>query len=91
MQIPKLPLAVPSILLGVNQCIMMCLSMVVIAAMIGAGGLGTNILTGINDLNAGQAFEAGLGVVVVAIFIDRLTKGFVARRSRQLRIRTVDQ
>ena len=83
----KLPLAVPSILLGVNQCIMMSLSMVVIAAMIGAGGLGAAILTGISRLDVGQGFEAGLGVVVVAILIDRLTKGFVARRARQLRMR----
>jgi ABC-type proline/glycine betaine transport system permease subunit len=84
----KLPLAVPSILLGVNQCIMMSLSMVVIAAMIGAGGLGAAILTGISRLDVGQGFEAGFGVVVVAILIDRLTKGFVARRARRLRMRT---
>jgi glycine betaine/proline transport system permease protein len=82
----KLPLAVPSILLGVNQCIMMSLSMVVIAAMIGAGGLGGAILTAISRLDVGQGFEAGFGVVVVAILIDRLTKGFVARRARRLRI-----
>jgi len=81
----KLPLALPSMLLGVNQCIMMSLSMVVIAAMIGAGGLGAAILTGISRLDAGQGFEAGFGVVVVAILIDRLTKGFVARHARQLR------
>jgi ABC-type proline/glycine betaine transport system permease subunit len=86
----KLPLAVPSILLGVNQCIMMSLSMVVIAAMIGAGGLGAAILTGISRLDVGQGFEAGFGVVVVAILIDRLTKGFVARRTRRLRLRTAD-
>jgi len=85
----KLPLAVPSILLGVNQCIMMSLSMVVIAAMIGAGGLGAAILTGISRLDVGEGFEAGLGVVVVAILMDRLTKGFVARRARQLRMRVV--
>jgi glycine betaine/proline transport system permease protein len=76
----KLPLAFPSILLGINQCLMMSLSMVVIAAMIGAGGLGADILTAISRLDAGQGFEAGLGVVVVAILGDRLTKGVLARR-----------
>ncbi len=85
----KLPLALPSMLLGVNQCIMMSLSMVVIAAMIGAGGLGAAILTGISRLDAGQGFEAGLGVVIVAILIDRLTKGFVVRRARRLRVHPV--
>jgi glycine betaine/proline transport system permease protein len=83
----KLPLAMPSILLGVNQCIMMALSMVVIAAMIGAGGLGAVILTGIARLDAGLGFEAGLGVVILAILIDRTTRAFVARRARRLGIR----
>lgn len=81
----KLPLARPSILLGVNQCLMMSLSMVVIAAMIGAGGLGADILTAITRLDAGQGFEAGLGVVVVAILVDRLTKGVVAGRASRWR------
>ncbi len=80
----KLPLALPSIMLGVNQCIMMALSMVVLAAMIGAGGLGANILIAISRLDAGQGFEAGLGVVLVAILIDRMTKAMVARRTRRL-------
>jgi ABC-type proline/glycine betaine transport system permease subunit len=81
----KLPLAVPSILLGVNQCIMMSLSMVVIAAMIGAGGLGADILTGISTLNAGVGFEAGVALVIVAVIIDRTTKGLIARRESRLR------
>jgi glycine betaine/proline transport system permease protein len=80
----KLPLATPAILLGVNQCIMMALSMVVIAAMIGAGGLGAVILTGIARLDAGLGFEAGLAVVILAILIDRTTKAFVARQARRL-------
>jgi ABC-type proline/glycine betaine transport system permease subunit len=80
----KLPLAMPSILLGVNQCIMMALSMVVIAAMIGAGGLGAVILTGIARLDAGLGFEAGLAVVILAILIDRTTKAFVTRQARRL-------
>jgi ABC-type proline/glycine betaine transport system permease subunit len=86
----KLPLAFPSILLGINQCLMMSLSMVVIAAMIGAGGLGADILTGIARLEAGQGFEVGLGIVVLAIFIDRLTKAFFARRVRRLQTRMVE-
>ena len=76
----KLPLAIPSIMLGVNQCIMMSLSMVVIAAMIGAGGLGANILVAITRLRAGEGLEAGLGVVVIAIIIDSLSRGLIAKR-----------
>jgi glycine betaine/proline transport system permease protein len=71
-----LPLALPSIMAGVNQTIMLALSMVVIASMIGAGGLGNTVLTGIQRLNIGLGFEGGLGVVIVAILLDRLTQSF---------------
>lgn len=70
----KLPPAFRSIMAGVNQCIMMSLSMVIIASMIGAGGLGDEIIRAISRLQVGCGVEAGLGVVVLAILIDRFTK-----------------
>ena len=72
----QLPLAKPTIMAGVNQTIMLALSMVVIASMIGAGGLGNTVLTGINRLNIGMGFEGGLGVVILAIILDRITQSF---------------
>ncbi|OWZ82959.1 ABC transporter permease [Natranaerobius trueperi] len=70
----QLPLAVPTIMAGVNQTIMLALSMVVIASMIGAGGLGNVVLRGIQQLQIGTGFEGGLSVVILAIFLDRLTQ-----------------
>jgi glycine betaine/proline transport system permease protein len=70
----QLPLATPTILAGVNQTIMLALSMVVIAAMIGAGGLGGEILKGITQLKIGLGFESGISVVILAIFLDRITQ-----------------
>ena len=75
----RLPLAVPSILAGVNQTTMMALAMVVIASMIGARGLGQEVLLAINRIEVGRGFEAGLSVVALAIVIDRLTQGFARR------------
>ncbi len=72
----QLPLAMPSIMAGVNQTIMLALSMVVIASMIGAGGLGNTVLTGIQRLDVGLGFEGGLGVVLLAILLDRITQSF---------------
>ncbi len=77
----QLPLAMPSIMAGVNQTIMLALSMVVIASMIGAGGLGNTVLTGIQRLNVGLGFEGGLGVVLLAILLDRITQSFGKSRS----------
>ena len=76
----QLPLAMPSIMAGINQTIMLALSMVVIASMIGAGGLGNTVLTGIQRLNVGLGFEGGLGVVILAILLDRITQSFGERR-----------
>lgn len=76
----QLPLAMPSIMAGVNQTIMLALSMVVIASMIGAGGLGNTVLTGIQRLNVGLGFEGGLGVVILAILLDRITQSFAPQR-----------
>jgi len=71
----QLPQALPTIMAGINQCIMLSLSMVVIAAMIGASGLGSVVLTGISALDVGMGFEGGIAVVVIAIVLDRLTQG----------------
>ena len=73
----ELPLALPSILAGLNQACMMALSMVVVAAMIGARGLGEQVLLGIQRLDTGRALVAGLGIVLLAILLDRLTQATV--------------
>jgi ABC-type proline/glycine betaine transport system permease subunit len=70
----KLPQAFRSIMAGVNQCIMMSLSMVIIASMIGAGGLGDEIIRSISRLQVGKGVEAGLAVVILAIVVDRFSK-----------------
>ncbi len=70
----QVPLALPSIMAGVNQTVMLALSMVVIASMIGAGGLGNTVLTGIQRLDVGLGFEGGLAVVLLAIVLDRITQ-----------------
>jgi ABC-type proline/glycine betaine transport system permease subunit/ABC-type proline/glycine betaine transport system substrate-binding protein len=78
----ELPLAVPSIMAGVNQTIMLALSLVVIASMIGARGLGEQVLNGIQSLDVGKGLEAGIGIVILAIVLDRITQGFSRRGSR---------
>lgn len=70
----QLPLAMPTILAGVNQTIMLALSMVVISAMIGAGGLGEEVLKGITQLEIGKGFEGGVSVVILAMVLDRITQ-----------------
>jgi len=80
----KLPQALPSIMAGVNQAIMMSLSMVVLASMIGAPGLGEDVLQSIQTLNIGQGLQAGTAIVIVAIIIDRITQAFgQGKRARQ--------
>ncbi|MEM7346684.1 MAG: ABC transporter permease subunit, partial [Chloroflexota bacterium] len=69
----QLPLAMPTILVGVNQTIMMALSIVVIAALIGAGGLGDVVLKALRRLRVGSALEAGLAIVLMAVLLDRLS------------------
>jgi len=72
----QIPLALPTILAGVNQTTMMALAMVVIASMIGAGGLGYQVLQGIGRLEVSRGLFAGLGIVVLAIVFDRITQAF---------------
>ena len=72
----QLPLALPSIMAGINQTVMMALSMVVIASMIGARGLGEEVLIGIQTLNVGKGLEAGLAIVILAVAIDRITQAY---------------
>ncbi|MFI5615232.1 ABC transporter permease [Amycolatopsis sp. NPDC051903] len=69
----QLPLAMPTIMAGVNQIIMLALSMVVISGMVGAPGLGAEVYAAVTSLKLGQGFESGLGVVVLAIYLDRIT------------------
>ena len=80
----QLPLALPTIMAGVNQVIMLSLSMVVIAGMVGAGGLGNQVYQGISRNDGALGFEAGIAVVILAIFLDRLTAA-VSRNSPQAR------
>ena len=74
----QLPVAMPTIMAGVNQCIMLALSMTVIAAMIGAAGLGLNVLMGIQRVDIGGGFEAGLCIVIIAIILDRITQNVIS-------------
>lgn len=75
----QLPLSLPTIMAGINQTIMLALSMVVIAAMIGAGGLGGEVWRAIQRLRPGDGFEAGIAVVVMAIILDRITQRIAVR------------
>lgn len=79
----ELPVAMPTIMAGVNQCIMLALSMTVIASMIGAGGLGYQVLYGIQRVDIGTGFEAGLAIVIIAIILDRLTQNIIHVRGQQ--------
>ena len=76
----QVPLAMPTILAGLNQTIMMALSMVVIAALIGAGGLGSPVILGLNTLDIGQAVIGGLGIVLMAIVLDRITQSMARNK-----------
>jgi glycine betaine/proline transport system permease protein len=86
----QLPLALPSIMAGVNQVIMLALSMVVTAGLLGAAGLGAVVVRAVTQLDVASGFEGGLAVVLLAIFLDRLTAAFGHRTalSRLLKART---
>ena len=74
------PAAKPSLMIGVNQVIMLALNMVIVASMIGAGGLGYDVLLALRALKIGQAMEAGLAIVIIAIVLDRLSQAIAAKR-----------
>lgn len=77
----ELPLATPTIMAGINQTVMLALSMVVISAMIGAKGLGGEVWKAIQRLQMGNGFEAGIGIVIVAIILDRILQRFGVRKA----------
>ncbi|TFD68946.1 ABC transporter permease [Cryobacterium ruanii] len=93
----QLPLATPTIMAGINQVIMLSLSMVVISGLVGAGGLGAQVIASLNRIDIALGFEAGLAVVILAIFLDRITAslgssdsgGFFGSIRRVLRSRRV--
>lgn len=76
----QLPLAMPTILTGVNQVILLSLSMVVIASMVGARGLGSIVYQGIQQNDIAKGFESGLGIVILAIILDRITQSFANKK-----------
>ncbi len=75
-----IPQAMPTIMAGINQTIMMAIAMVVTSSMIGARGLGSEVLTGINRLESGRGFAAGIAIVIMAVLIDRLTQGMAGKK-----------
>jgi len=80
----QIPLAIPSIMVGINQTTMMALAMVVIASMIGARGLGLEVLLAINRIEVGRGFEAGISIVFLAIIIDRITHALGTRNQNEM-------
>ncbi len=80
----QLPMALPSIMAGINQVIMLALSMVVVAGLAGAGGLGSVVVQAVTQLDIASGFEGGLAVVILAIFLDRVTAAFAQRPARGL-------
>jgi glycine betaine/proline transport system permease protein len=78
----QIPLALPTIMAGLNQTIMMALSMVVIAALIGAGGLGAPVVLGLNTLDIGLATTGGLAIVLMAIVLDRITQSMGTKKKK---------
>jgi glycine betaine/proline transport system permease protein len=83
----QLPLAMPTVMAGVNQVIMLALSMAVIAGFVGAGGLGGAVVSAITQVRIGLGFEAGFSVVILAIFLDRVTAAAGDQQPGQGRIR----
>ena len=79
----ELPIATPTILAGINQTVLLALSMVVIAAMIGARGLGGEVWRAIQRLDLGSGFEAGICIVIIAIYLDRLLQALGRKTSRK--------
>lgn len=80
----EIPLATPTIFAGINQTIMLSLSMVVISSMIGAGGLGGKVLSGITQYKIGLGFESGIAVVILAMVLDRITQALGKKKKKKL-------
>ena len=80
----ELPLALPSIMMGINQTTMMALAMVIYAALIGARGLGFDVMLAIGKFDVGAGFEAGMSIVFLAVIADRVTQGWALKRQRAL-------
>ena len=78
----QIPMAIPTIMAGINQTVMMALAMVTIAAMVGAGRLGAYVFRAMGQLDQGDAVIAGLGIVVLAIVIDRISQGYINNRNQ---------
>ena len=77
----QIPMAIPTIMAGINQTVMMALAMSTIAAMVGAGGLGIEVLRAMGQLKEGEAVIAGCAIVVLAVIIDRISQGYIENRS----------
>jgi glycine betaine/proline transport system permease protein len=77
----ELPTAAPTLLVGLNQCILMSLAMVVLAGLVGAGGLGAEVTRGLSRMEMGLGLRAGLAIVAVALLLDRLSRGALQRHS----------
>lgn len=75
----ELPLAMPSIMMGINQTVMMVLAMVIIAGLVGGGGLGLEAVIGLAKNETGRGVEAGLAIVIMAMIFDRITQGWAGR------------
>ena len=76
----QMPMAIPSIMAGINQTVMMALAMCTIAAMVGAGGLGIEVLRAMGQLREGESVIAGVAIVIMAIIIDRVLQGYIINR-----------
>jgi glycine betaine/proline transport system permease protein len=77
----QIPMAIPTIMAGINQTVMMALAMSTIAAMVGAGGLGIEVLRAMGQLKEGEAIIAGCAIVILAIIIDRISQGYIENRT----------
>ena len=81
----EIPSAMPTLLVGLNQCILLSLAMVVLAGLVGAGGLGAEVTRGLTRMEMGLGLRAGLAIVAVAILLDRLSRGALQRGRNQAR------
>jgi glycine betaine/proline transport system permease protein len=80
----QIPMALPSVMMGINQTTMMALAMVAYAALIGAQGLGQEVLHAIGSFKVGKGFEAGMSIVLLAVVADRITQAWARRQAAQL-------